>query len=1017
MPKLIVKSGYTKDVKHFVNNLEYSGNKIASQQVVLTSGERINYDNCKVINLDEIGREDISSIYITFKDGKKVTVSTTAYEQKTSLQKNVTVERIVDVIPDNDNIKENQPRELQELNFFKYMSYVGERPGVVKDNGLGLFSLTGDIMPSVAEDIAQHDKFKRGWMHIISMDKADAQRTGFNTREAWRDLAISKAPEMAKAYNISLENLRFYGGFHLNTDNPHVHINFYSADSTEGFVKDMGKASKKVKSLFTNAIFKDDIEEIKEAIGIAKSEMSQALSKVLAMNEIKQEYVDRLQEIAKTLPLKGKMQYQFAPAPVKEKIKDFLRSLLQDEALEPLFQGYLKGYELYAQIYADNPEVIDRQKASAVETLINANDKNAWRRLHNEIMQAAVAIRNINNEAPDINYTNSDTVGYAPNVEMKSSKEQYSKSFHLDNKWNVNITEASANKYTNLKKLLYNTFSQSLLEDISKPAQMLKSLLDSENATPTSLLTAAINANEQIGITIGELAKELSDKPINNNGLILTEPQLLQALLNDEKHSPALSFSSWCKTAYNQMAASQVRKHCKRFNMVAGRHVIKTLNNNATVAEPQLCKLYHCNKHINDITETETEEQPLSAEDTATLKILSAQRKGLVESIYNYTLAEDKLIAKYTGMLEKYSGKYFKSDALEAISKIINDDIKNGNPFAAPGTYISSFAQGLPDYYIKQLATNECKEATTELYKVISNTIKEKIVVEPSFAQEMQQGYLDLSQGKEISIDSLSSQIFSINSDAALQRANWLATMKESIAKTVPADMQQHVVEALDKYSNTANRVLPFNNTIYHSVASLPETIATCVLKDNPVFEELRKTVNSVIVTSIRDGQRFNGDKAIPHLLKALHAASEEAAPDLKKQLADIIKDKPNVTAAIASLETDFIEKFSKISTLELPQELFEQIVLYDGFQSVSSTAEYYSGQFNMLDTFFREQRIQSAVLHMIKGIAQGLYSEMSSRETDLSHAESHLTGQGKLTHKQSSLSTRKTHERMNLNW
>ncbi len=94
------------------------------------------------------------------------------------------------------------------------------------------------------------------WSQIISFKREDAERTGFNNRKAFQSLILSKAPEIAKLYNINLNNLVVNAAFHNKDHHPHIHLVFYSTDKREGFVKDIKQASEKLRSLLFNEIFK-----------------------------------------------------------------------------------------------------------------------------------------------------------------------------------------------------------------------------------------------------------------------------------------------------------------------------------------------------------------------------------------------------------------------------------------------------------------------------------------------------------------------------------------------------------------------------------------------------------------------------------------------------------------------------------------------------------------------------------------------------------------------------------------
>lgn len=63
---------------------------------------------------------------------------------------------------------------------------------------------------------------------IISVSRNDAERLGFNNANRWRDMIRAKISDVAKAHDIPLEDLEWYGAFHNESHHPHVHLLLYS---------------------------------------------------------------------------------------------------------------------------------------------------------------------------------------------------------------------------------------------------------------------------------------------------------------------------------------------------------------------------------------------------------------------------------------------------------------------------------------------------------------------------------------------------------------------------------------------------------------------------------------------------------------------------------------------------------------------------------------------------------------------------------------------------------------------
>jgi hypothetical protein len=90
----------------------------------------------------------------------------------------------------------------------------------------------------VQKEISEHPGVV--WTPVISLHREDAQAMGFGSPENWKIMLSSCAADLAKAYKIMPEHLRWYASFHDQTHHPHVHMILYSTDPTEGFLTKQG---------------------------------------------------------------------------------------------------------------------------------------------------------------------------------------------------------------------------------------------------------------------------------------------------------------------------------------------------------------------------------------------------------------------------------------------------------------------------------------------------------------------------------------------------------------------------------------------------------------------------------------------------------------------------------------------------------------------------------------------------------------------------------------------------------
>lgn len=260
--------------------------------------------------------------------------------------------------------------EVQKISDKKYVEYIATRPGVemAPNRRHGLFTLDGDAdMDTEINHLAKYPDSIR-WSQIISLSREDAERTGFDNRKAWQNLIRAKAAEFAKIYNISIGNLVVNAAYHDKDHHPHVHLLFYSKDSREGYVKDMKQASEKMRSLFFNEIFHEDVSYLKEQKTEQRNELDKALE-----NSLKRMYSKDYMPPAK-LPemllklsddlraVTGKKVYGFLPPKLKQETNDILKTVIaEDKQVNSIYKRYYDTQKEFISQYIDDPKKIARR--------------------------------------------------------------------------------------------------------------------------------------------------------------------------------------------------------------------------------------------------------------------------------------------------------------------------------------------------------------------------------------------------------------------------------------------------------------------------------------------------------------------------------------------------------------------------------------------------------------------------------------------------------------------------------
>jgi TPR repeat protein len=218
-----------------------------------------------------------------------------------------------------------------------YVDYIGTRPGVSKTGAHGLFDGSGRalVLSQVQKEISQHSGVV--WTPVVSLRREDAQAMGYESPESWRAMLSACAADLAKAYKIKPEYLRWYASFHDQTHHPHVHMILYSTDPKEGFLTKDGITQ--VKSALARSIFPEQLQELyaadtrqRDALKENARRLYQELIDRMASGVLKNDRIEKLTEqlVAMMPTHKGKAQYGYLQAPVKAIVDEIVNELARD---------------------------------------------------------------------------------------------------------------------------------------------------------------------------------------------------------------------------------------------------------------------------------------------------------------------------------------------------------------------------------------------------------------------------------------------------------------------------------------------------------------------------------------------------------------------------------------------------------------------------------------------------------------------------------------------------------------
>lgn len=396
MPNIIVNSCYIKSSTHFINYLEYAGQKLEAQTLVLNDGTRIKLDPDKLFDISET--PDFRYIQLELKDGTVRRLGIEKYQNYINEHsKGVTK----NVVTSNKELSV-EDISIQEFSPIKYIDYIAYRPSVERNANLshGLFGINGavDIETAKASVLENENSIK--WSHIISLTREGAVTTGYDNRQAWENLIRAKAYDIGKLYNIPPEHLSIYAAYHDKSHHPHCHLFFFSNANTAkegcaGFCKgDLTKKSEKLRSIFNNEIFKDQVSYLKEEKQLYRKKMTEELKKYV--NKIgKSDYkpdkaiVDSFLELTDSLSdYSGRAYYQYLSPEQKCKVNELLRTaVLSDNNLGEIYAKVIENQRSFITMYNNDKEKIIARLDEFQRHFFEPDGKNDMHQLHNIIVE------------------------------------------------------------------------------------------------------------------------------------------------------------------------------------------------------------------------------------------------------------------------------------------------------------------------------------------------------------------------------------------------------------------------------------------------------------------------------------------------------------------------------------------------------------------------------------------------------------------------------------------------------
>ena len=271
-----------------------------------------------------------------------------------------------------------QEEEAEKIG--KLVSYMAERPGVVKLGKHGLFSQTDEPidLDTAAAEVANHDGYI--WTHIVSLHREDAERLGYNNAEAWKSLVRRNVTTISEAHKIPLSDLQWYAAFHDTGHHPHIHLMVYSKEQ-EGYLSKQSIDS--LRSCFGNYIFQQEQyhlfqlqTELREDI---KEKSEQKIRDLITQAETEFSPNEQLQflfvKLRKQLDQhRGKKVYGYLPKEIKATVNEIVAHLSSEPVIEELYKEWNKVNWEKLSLYYENKDptvpLVDNKEFRSIKNMI-----------------------------------------------------------------------------------------------------------------------------------------------------------------------------------------------------------------------------------------------------------------------------------------------------------------------------------------------------------------------------------------------------------------------------------------------------------------------------------------------------------------------------------------------------------------------------------------------------------------------------------------------------------------------
>lgn len=231
-----------------------------------------------------------------------------------------------------------------------FLDYIAHRPGVQMQGEHGLWDAHGKVhnLAAAVREVAEHPG--NVWTPVIALRREDAERLSYDNAANWQALVNANICDIARAFKIRPDHLRWYAAFHQKEKSVHIHMVVFSTDPKEGYLTKQG--IRQLKSVFARQIYRQELISVYEEQTMWRDRLGKeaANAMVESIRQMASGTMHNSQMEKLTLKLdeqlrhvKGKKVYGYLPPDVKLTVDQIVEELAQDPRVA-------EAYELWQQL-------------------------------------------------------------------------------------------------------------------------------------------------------------------------------------------------------------------------------------------------------------------------------------------------------------------------------------------------------------------------------------------------------------------------------------------------------------------------------------------------------------------------------------------------------------------------------------------------------------------------------------------------------------------------------------------